>query len=408
MKNSCLVCGNKNLVKYLDLGKTALANSYLKKSELRLPEPKFPLCVFICPKCFLAQLTTLVDRSLIFRNYAYLSSSSPQLEEYFSNYAKDIKKKFPAQSKKFVLEIGSNDGILLKHFKKSGAVILGVDPAKNIAKVANKNGILTLPEFFNLKTAKKVLNKFGKASIISANHALAHTDKLNEIISGVKILLDPKGIFVFEVQYLGDLLKKNEFDNTYHEHTCYFSLSPLKTLLSNWGLAIFDVQSVEAQGGSIRFFASHSPLTFKVSPSVKNLELQEQKQKLRNLKTYQDFSVVPSQIKTELLKKLTRIKKQGKTIVGYGASAKGNTLLQYCKIGPNLIDYIVDETPTKQGKFSPGMKIPILPTETLHTNPPDYVLLLAWNYADSIMKKEKWLKKFGTKFIIPVPKVKVV
>lgn len=408
MKNGCLICGHMNLVNYLDLGHIALANSYLNISDLGLPEQKFPLRVVYCPNCHLAQLEDIVDRKLVFNDYAYLSSSSPPLVEYFKTYAEDVYSRFPDQANKLVVDIGSNDGTLLKHFQNLGADVLGVDPAEKIAKIATEEGVQTLPEFFSKEVAKNILYSRGSAGLITANHVLAHTDKLNEIISGVKALLAEDGVFVFEVQYLGDLLQKNEFDITYHEHVSYFSLAPLQTLLRNWGLEIFDVQNVEAQGGSLRLFASHAPLSFDISPTIKVLELLEEKQQLKDLITYLNFSNVPENTKESLNSLLKELKAQGKTIVGYGASAKGNTLLQYCEIGTETIDYIVDDTPTKIGKFTSGMHIPILSSEELKKKQPDYILLLAWNYADSIMEKEMWLSETGTKFIIPIPEVRIV
>lgn len=405
---SCLICKGYNLTPYLDLGKTALANSFLEKSDLNKKESKFPLEVYYCKDCYLAQLGNIVDRKLLFQNYAWFSSASPQLENYFENYVNDVYERFPNQTKKYVLEIASNDGILLKYFKKLGADVLGVDPAKNIARVANKNGIKTLPVFFNLDAAKKIVKKFGKAGIISANHVIAHLDDLHGTINGVRELLDKDGVFIFEVQYLGDLIKYNEFDNTYHEHTCYFSLSPLITLLNKHSLSVFDVEKVEAQGGSIRVYASHSSSPLPTSNNVRRVLAREKKQGLHKLKTYKEFSKKPKLIKKDLVKLLNRLKKQGKSIVGYGASAKGNTLLQYSGIDKKHIDYIVDDAPIKQGKFTPGSHIPIFPSSHLKKNTPDYILILSWNHAKSIMEKESWVKDRGVKFILPVPKVKII
>lgn len=404
----CLVCGGYKITPYLNLGKTALANSFLNKSDLNKKENKFPLIVYYCTDCYLAQLGHIVDRKLLFQNYAWFSSASPQLEKYFENYAKNIYEKFPNQTKKYVLEIASNDGILLKYFKRLGAKVLGIDPAKNIARMANKNGIKTLPIFFNLSNAKKISKKFGKAGVISANHVIAHVDDLHNVIEGVKELLDKDGVFVFEVQYLGSLIKYNEFDNTYHEHVCYFSLYPLITLLKKHNLYIFDVEEVEAQGGSIRVYANHSSSLFPVSKNIKRVLNQEKKLGLDKLETFKNFSKKPEGIKKDLLKLLKKLKKQNKVIVGYGASAKGNTLLQYSNIDKKYIDYIIDDAPIKQGKFTPGSHIPIFSSAYLKKKTPDYILILSWNHAKSIMEKESWVKKKGVKFILPVPKVKIV
>lgn len=410
LKNNkkCIICKNPHLIKYLDLGKIALANSCLNKADLKRPELKFPLRVYYCTACHLAQLKDWVDRKMLFEDYAYFTGASQPLHEHFRKYAEQVYKKFPTQTKQFVLDIGSNDGILLKHFQKLGATVLGVDPAKNVARIARRNGIETKALFFNLNVAKNILKKYGHASIITANNILAHTNNLHGIIAGVKKLLSEKGIFIFEVQYLGDLIKKNEFDNTYHEHICYFSLFPLVKLLDIWGLQIFDVERVDTQGGSIRVFAGHKPLLFPVNKRVKKMQDFEEENGLHNLKTYRKFGTVPQKIKKKLLKLLIGLKKQNKKIVGYGAAAKGNTLLQYCGIGTEIIDYIADTTAFKQGKFTPGTHIPILPPEHIKKNLPDYVLILAWNYASSIMKNESWLKNKSVKFIVPIPKITII
>ncbi len=404
----CIACGHNNLIKYLDLGESALANSYIDKSNLAKKEQKFPLRVYVCANCHLAQLTDWVDRKKIFEHYAYFTSKSKPLHEHFKKYAEDIYKKFPKQIKNLILEIGSNDGFLLGLFKEYGGVVLGVDPAKNIAKTANEMGIDTWPVFFDSEVADKIFKEYGQVGVITANNVLAHTDNIHGILAGVKKLLAEDGVFIFEVQYLGDLIKNNEFDNTYHEHIFYFSLAPIIKILEKWDLQVFDVKKVNTQGGSMRVYAGHKNNPFKINNSVNKFLAQEKKQGLQKIKTYKEFGKVPDQVKKQLVQLLTKLKKQNKTIIGYGAAAKGNTLLQYCKIGPELIDYIVDTTPAKQGKYTPGTHIPIFSRKQINKKKPDYILILAWNYADVIMKNEKELQKKGVKFIIPIPKVRVV
>ena len=349
----------------------------------------------------------MVDRKKLFLNYDYFSSASPQLKAHFSDYAKEVFNRFPEQAKKLTLEIASNDGILLKCFQQLGAKVLGVDPAKNIVQFAQKNGVETLPVFFNLKTAENILRKYGPAGIISANNVLAHTDDLHSMVGGVKKLLAENGVFVFEIQYLLDLLQKNEFDNTYHEHVCYFSLAPLCALLEKHGLKIFDVEHVSTQGGSLRVFAGHNPLLFPTSKSVGKFLLEEKNQGLYELKTYKNFGSKPRKIKKQLASLLKKLKKQNKKIVGYGAAAKATTLLAYSGIS-KFINYIADDSPQKQGKYMPGNHVPIVSSETLKKDTPDYVVLFAWNYADSIIKRESWLKEKGVKFIKPVPEVQII
>lgn len=407
-KKNCLICANKRLVKYLDLGQSALANSYLRREDLNKLEPKFPLRVFYCRDCHLAQLTDWVDRKMLFEYYAYFTSSSLPLHEHFKKYAEEIYQRFPNQTKQFVLDIGSNDGFFLKFFKKLGVATLGVDPAKNIAETATRAGINTWPVFFDPEVAKNIARERGRAGIITANNILAHTDNLHGIIAGVKELLDPRGVFIFEVQYLADLIKKNEFDNTYHEHISYFLLSPLAKLLSRWGLQIFDVRRVDTQGGSIRVYAGHSPLVFPISNTVAEMLIREEKDGLYNIKAYKNFDAVPKTLKKNLLKLLTDLKKQNKKIIGYGAAAKGNTLLQHCQIGPEILDYVADTTPFKQGKFTPGTHIPIYSPERIREELPDYILILAWNYAHEIIESESWLQKQGVKFIVPIPNLTII
>lgn len=271
--------------------------------------------------------------------------------------------------------------------------------------IANENAIETLGVFFNSTTADAIVKNYGHASIITANHVLAHTDDPHEIIRGAAKLLAKDGVFIFEVQYLANLIKHNQFDLTYHEHVCYFSLSPLIRLLEQHGLEIFDVEHINREGGSLRIYAAHTPSIFPMSENVAALLLEEEAAGLHKPITYEQFSKTPVQIKHDLLKLLYSIKQEGKKIAGYGAPAKGNTLLQYCGITSELLDYVTDTTPTKQGKYTPGSHIPIVSPERLLSERPDYILLLAWNFTDSILEKEKHLLAQGVQFIKPIPNV---
>lgn len=408
-KNSqCLVCGSQKLVKYLDLGQSALANAYLTENNLQEPEFKAPLEVYYCENCHLCQLLHIVDRDVLFRDYAYFSSASPQLVEHFDKYAEEVFNRFPGQAKKMVLDIASNDGILLKAFKARGANVLGIDPAKNVAALAQEQGINTIAEFFNKKAAGQILKDYGQAGIITANNVLAHTDEIHDILDGVKELLDENGVFVIQAKYLADLLEKNEFDTTYHEHIAYFSLLPLVYLLQKHGFEIFDVEHVETEGGSLRVFAGHAPSVFPINKSVGETLNRERKMGLDRAQTFLDFAGKPAMVKEKILEILTGLKKQGKKIAGYGASAKGNTFLQYCGINPDILDYIVDNTPYKQGKYTPGTHIPIVPPAYLKENTPDYILIIAWNFADSIMEREKWFSEKGGRFVVAIPQSQIV
>lgn len=401
--SKCLICASRKLSPYLSLGVAAPANSYLTKEKLKQKEFKAPLQVSFCRNCRLAQLLHIVDRAYIFSHYDYFSSTSPMLVRHFEEYASNVFNRFPNQAKKLVVDIGSNDGVLLKPFKKLGAKVLGIDPAKNIAKIANSQGIETIAGFFRSSIAPKLIKKYGKAGIITSNNTLAHTDVLHDILKGVEEFLDEKGIFVFEVQYLVDLLMHNEFDNTYHEHICFYSIYPLAYLLKMHSMEIIDVIHTDTHGGGIMVFAGHTSSHFPRSKVVDEFLANEDRIGLDKLSTYKKFAKRPPFVKKKLTKMLLDLKKKGKKIVAYGASAKATTLLQYCNIGPSVVDYITDSAPSKQGKFTPGTHIPIVKPETLKTETPDYIVITAWNYADNIMKKEKWFKDQGGKFIIPIP-----
>jgi SAM-dependent methyltransferase len=394
---------------FLDLGTQSLANAYLKKNQLGATEPAYPLRLCFCRDCHTVQLMNWVDRALLFEQYAYISSASPQLILHFAAFADEMWRRFPKQSGQRVVEIGSNDGILLKHFAALGSPVLGVDPAKNIVRVAKKSGIDTVCAFFDSTVAETIRVTHGPAGVITANNVLAHTDgSIHDILAGVKKLLAPDGVFVFEVQYIADQMKNREFDNAYHEHIYYFSLHSLTRLLEMSGLRIFDVKRIKTQGSSIRVYASLSPLLYPAERSVKAMLKQEQRAGLHTIETYMKFGAQPRIIKNDLVSLLKQLKRARKTIVGYGAPAKGNTLLQYCGIGPDTLEYIVDNSPYKQGLYTPGSHIPIYSPERLRESTPDYIMLLAWNYADSILEKEHWLHTRGVTFIKPIPRVTLI
>lgn len=406
--NRCLICGSKKLTSYLSLGKEAPANSYLKKSQLKQKEFKAPLEVYFCHNCRLAQLLHIVNRSYIFSHYDYFSSTSPMLVKHFEEYANTVFSRFPNQCRQLVVDIGSNDGVLLKPFKKLGSKVLGIDPAKNIAKIANSHGIETVADFFSESKVEKLIKKYGRAGIITSNNTLAHTDALHDIIEGISKLLDEKGVFIFEVQYLGDLLAHNEFDNTYHEHICFYSVYPLMYLLKMHSMEIIDIIHTDTHGGAIMVFAAHTPSPFPIGKAVSEFIKNENKLGLDKVSAYKKFAKNPPQVKTKLTKMLLDLKKKGKKIVAYGASAKATTLLQYCNLGPEVIQYITDSAPSKIGKYTPGTHIPIVSPDTLKKNIPDYIVITAWNYAKNIMEKETWFKEKGGKFIIPIPEPKII
>ena len=387
----------------LDLGEQPPANSFIDQSELNSLEPKFPLRLFWCPDCFLVQLLDIVDKEYLFKNYLYMTSASKPIVEHFTKYAKEIYEEFlQGKDDPFVVEIGSNDGSLLAEFKKLGTSILGIEPATNLANLANQSNITTTNTFFSSKIGKEIA-KFRNASLVVANNVIGHVEDLQDLMEGIRILIGDKGIFIFEVPHLVDLIKKLEFDTIYHEHLSYFSVLPIINLTSQYGLEIFDVKKQSVHGGTIRVFISQKN-NFKVKDSVQHFLDEEYGFGLDNIEIYRNFSVKVAEFKIKLKNKLEIIKKENKSIFGYGAPAKGNVLLNYCDIDTGFLDYIIDTTPLKQGKYTPGTHIPIFPPDKISDAGADYIaLLLAWNYESEILDKEKQFRAKGGKFLIPIP-----
>lgn len=406
--NSCRICKNKDLIKVLSLGKTPPANSFLPKEKLEEDEGYFPLALNICPLCRQLQLSHVVHPDLLFRNYVYVSSTSPVFVKHFEDYAKSVWNNLKLKKNDLVIDIGSNDGILLKPFKDLGSKVLGVDPAVKIAREATKKGIETLPEYFNEAVAQQIVKKYGQAKVVTANNVFAHINDIDEVIRGVKKVLDDDGIFVTESPYLVVFLQNNLFDTVYHEHLSYYSVKPLTVFFKRHGMKVFNVELTKSHGGSIRVYASKEKSKHKVNKSVSTLLKKEVEMGLDDLKTYKNFSDRVKKNKTDLTKMLKGLKKQGKKIVGFGAPAKGNTLLNYFKIGTETLDYIVEDSVHKQGLFTPGMHIPVVSPAKLQKDQPDYIFILAWNFAEPIMLKLADYKKKGGRFIIPVPKPQII
>lgn len=405
IRTTCRICGSSELFKFLSLGETPLADAFVEKENLNKPEPKYPLDVAVCKDCGLVMLVNIIPPEVLFGDtYAFYTSGSPQAVIHFRKYAHEMMERFPDLAKKLTIDIASNDGVLLRPLKEMGAKVLGVEPVKNVATVAQASGIETITEFFNKKTAEKILRERGTAGLILANNVIAHVDDVVDFAEGVRLLLDPKGVFVFEAQYFPNLLFGNQFDNVYHEHHSFYSLRPLKLLMEKARMKIFDVEEVNTQGGSLRVFVEHINGPREIKPIVEKMIQNEIDKKLNTVEPYRGLADRVANIKEELIKILSNLKKQGKKIVGYGAPAKGNTLLNFCGIGTQYLDYIIDKTYFKHGKFTPGMHIPVFPIEKIQEDgPPDYYLLLVWNYAEAMLKQEEEFRKNGGKFIIPIP-----
>lgn len=404
LKKVCRMCGGREFREVLDLGAMPPANSFLAHQRFFKKEVSFPLVVHICQNCKSLQLKHTVSPTILFKNYHYETGASKPLVTHFHNLAEEIASKYLNSPEDLVIEIGSNDGVLLSKIKDRYRV-LGVDPASNMAKLARQKGVPTKVGFFDHTLAKEIKSDVGQAKVVVANNVMAHIDDLPSVFRGVKHLLDKDGRFIFEVHWVGNLLTKGGFDQIYHEHLYYHSLHSLQVLLNRLGMSVRDIKLVPIHGESMRVYAGHPGESH---PRVSQFLDKEKKMGLNDLKTFEYFAKKVSSNKLKLLELLTKLKKSGKTIVGYGAPAKGNTLLNYFNIGPDILDYVTDTTVSKQGTFAPGSHIPVVSPDTLKKEKPDYILLLSWNYAKAILEKEKELRSQGVKFIIPVLSVKIV
>ena len=360
--------------------------------------------LYFCSVCSLVQLCDVVNPAVLFKNYHYITSASKPLAEHFRLLGAEVLRRFIKTKKDLIIEIGSNDGALLGSIKKRCRTI-GVDPAENIAKAANRKGVKTICAFFSGRLSEKIVRQYGHAKVVIANNVVAHINDLHELFLGVKNLLTADGVFIFEVHWVGNLIGSGGFDQIYHEHLSYFSLHSLNHLAQSVGLTMVDVVLFPVHGQSMRVYVGK---TKQRNKSVAAFLTMEKKRGLNKIKTYNTFSKKIEDNKKKLVRLLFNLKKQKKKIIGYGAPAKGNTLLNYFKIDNKIIDFITDTTPLKQGLYTPGTHIPIFAPEKAREERPDYVLLLSWNYADTILKKEKDLQKEGAKFIIPVPETRIV
>ncbi len=407
----CKSCKKKINKTLIDLGSAPLSNNLLYKIEES--ENWYPLKVMICSNCWLAQTNHNLTSSEVFnKNYPYLSSVSKSLLINSKKYADDVYDKFLKNKKNNkILEIASNDGYLLQYFKNKKFIskIVGIEPTPEAAKISRKKKIQTLEVFFEKKEAKKLDKKFGKFDLIIANNVVAHIPDINSFIQGIKKLLSKTGIVTIEFQYLVDLINKNIFDNIYHEHYYYYSFTSFNKILEKFNLKAFDYQKIEAQGGSLRLYITHkNNKIYAVSNNIKKLKNLETKIGIKKLKFYSNFFTNTVNKKNQFLSKLIELKNKKKTIFGYGAAAKGNTMINFCGIKNDLIDYVVDKNSYKQGKFLPGSRIPIVSENFIRKTKPDYIVIIPWNIAEEIKKDLKYVKGWGCKFIIYQPQVKII
>ncbi len=402
-KTTCRFCRGEVLKPVLDLGRQPPANAFLKMEDFER-EAAYPLCVVRCmhEECGAIQLQDVVDPDILFRDYLYVSSTSPVFVQHFESYAERMHERLNLADA-LTVDIGSNDGILVKPLKALGAKALGVDPARDIAAKATAAGIETRADYFGERCATELLKERGAAKLITANNVFAHIDDLDDVVRGVRVLLSRDGLFTIEAPYLKDFLEKKLFDTVYHEHLSYLAIRPLVRFFGLHGMRIVDVEKVNTHGGSIRVMVAHQDSSFTVAPIVEEMISDEVHAGLYEHRTYEKFADEVNENKRVLLELLATLKREDKKIVGYGAPAKGNTLLNFMEIGPETLDYIVDDSPLKQGLYTPGTHIPVQSAQALIDTPPDYIFILAWNFAQPIMEKNRAFRERGGKFIIPVP-----
>ncbi|MBI4022084.1 MAG: class I SAM-dependent methyltransferase [Candidatus Andersenbacteria bacterium] len=410
-RTDCRMCGGTALMRVWSFGPTPLANAYLTPEEAgHRSEPLIPLDVYYCSDCHLVQLRDVVSPEMLFSNYLYISSTSPTFVRHFEEYADTLVRRFGLTEKSMVVDVGSNDGVLLKPLQAAGARVLGIDPAANVAKMANEAGIETVAAFFTPALAAVVAEERGRAAVICANNVFAHTDTVEVFTAAVKELMAPDGVFVFEVQYLGDLVAKNLFDIVYHEHVCYYSLHPLVRFFGQHGMNVFDVERPPVHGGSLRVYVQHAGGPHARATRLDALLDEEQQAGLTSAAAYQQFARRIENNKAALLAMLHELKRTGKRIAGYGAPAKATTLCYALGIDGTVLDYIADDDATfKQGRLMPGTHIPIVsPQELYGSDKPDYCLILAWNFAEPIRRNHQRFTEQGGRFIMPVPEPKII
>ena len=406
---ACRFCGTLLEHRVVDLGMSPLCESYLAADQLDGMEPFYPLHVWVCHQCFLVQLNEYVGAEDIFTEYAYFSSFSTSWLEHAEQYVAMVTERFGLDGGSFVVELASNDGYLLQYFVQRGIPCLGIEPAANVAKAALENGVPTEVVFFGRDTAARMREAGQVADLVLGNNVLAQVPDLNDFVAGIPTILKPRGTVTIEFPHVMRMLDENQFDTIYHEHFCYFSLISAEAIFAGHGMTIFDVEELWTHGGSLRIFARHADETERaVSDRVLELRAREEAAGFRDVATYERFEEQVRETKRALLELLVDIKRAGKSIVGYGAPGKGNTLLNYCGIRTDFVDFTVDRNPYKQGRFLPGTHIPIHAPERLDEARPDYILILPWNFKDEILAQLAHARDWGAKFIVPIPTATVL
>ena len=404
----CRFCAAELTRSFVDLGRSPLANSFLGADDLRRMEPFYPLHAYVCDNCLLVQLEEYQSAENIFGDYLYFSSYSAMWLRHCRDYAAQMVERYRLDGSSLVVEIASNDGYLLQYFKERGVGVLGVEPAANVARVAIDKGIATEIAFFGTATARRLVAQGRQADLTAANNVLAHVPDLNDFVAGFKILLKPTGIATFEFPHLLRLIQECQFDTIYHEHFSYFSLLVVDKVFAHHGLAVFDVEELPTHGGSLRVFAAPAEAARRRSERVGAVIAAERTAGLDRPGSYGDFGNAVTEVKCRLLEFLIGARREGKTVVGYGAPAKGNTLLNYCGVGTELIPYTVDLSPHKQGRYLPGVQIPIDAPQRIFATRPDYVLVLPWNLTDEIATQMAGIRDWGGRFVVAIPTLTIL
>jgi hypothetical protein len=404
----CRLCGSPLEVTLVDLGMSPLCETYLRAEELARMEPFYPLHVFVCERCGLAQLESFVHEETIFGEYAYFSAYSTSWVEHARRYVDSIRERLALGPEDLVVELASNDGYLLQHFVGTGIPFLGIDPAANVARSAEERGVPTLVAFFGRETARQLVEDGKRASLVIGNNVLAQVPDLNDFVAGVKLLLRDEATATFEFPHLERLLDGVQYDTIYHEHYSYFSATTVQVLFESHGLALYDVEELPTHGGSLRVYVQHAGGPHERSEAISSLVERERSGGLHTRPRFRRFADDVEESKRSLLELLIRIRREGKHVAGYGAPGKGNTLLNYCGIRTDLVDYTVDRNPYKHGRFTPGTHIPIHPPEHLAETEPDYILILPWNLVDEISGQLAYANDWGGKLIVPIPTATVL